>query len=31
VWDGRSSRKEGALLVVAYAVAVLGFYFVGGR
>jgi Ca2+:H+ antiporter len=31
VWDGRSSRREGALLVVAYAAAVIGFYFGGGR
>ncbi len=27
VWDGRSSRREGAFLVVAYAAAVVGFYF----
>src|SRR3954447_1354905 len=31
VWDGRSSRREGVLLVVAYAAAVVGFYLVGGR
>jgi Ca2+:H+ antiporter len=31
VWDGRSHRKEGALLVAAYAAAVLGFLFGGGR
>jgi Ca2+:H+ antiporter len=31
VWDGRSSRREGAVLVVAYAAAVIGFYFGGGR
>ena len=31
VWDGRSSRREGVFLVVAYAAAVLGFYLVGGR
>jgi Ca2+:H+ antiporter len=31
VWDGRSSRREGVLLVVAYAATVLGFYLVGGR
>jgi Ca2+:H+ antiporter len=31
VWDGRSKRKEGALLVAAYAAAVLGFLFGGGR
>ena len=31
VWDGRSSRREGAFLVVAYAAAVVGFYFAGGR
>jgi len=31
VWDGHSNRREGALLVVAYAAAVLGFLFGGGR
>ena len=31
VWDGRSRRKEGAFLVAAYAAAVLGFLFGGGR
>ena len=31
VRDGRSSRKEGVLLVVAYAAAVVSFYLVGGR
>jgi Ca2+:H+ antiporter len=31
VWDGRSRHREGAILVAAYAAAVLGFYFVGGR
>jgi len=31
VWDGRSSRREGLLLVVAYAAAVIVFYLVGGR
>ncbi len=31
VWDGRSSRGEGALLVAAYVGAVALFYFVGGR
>jgi Ca2+:H+ antiporter len=31
VWDGRSSRREGAFLVAAYAAAVLGFLFGGGR
>ena len=31
VWDGRSVRKEGALLVAAYVAAVLGFLFGGGR
>src|SRR5262249_1652238 len=31
VWGGRSSRREGALLVVAYAVMVVVFYLVGGR
>ncbi|HJQ75248.1 MAG TPA: calcium/proton exchanger [Gaiellaceae bacterium] len=31
VWDGRARRREGALLVAAYAAAVLGFLFGGGR
>ncbi len=31
VWDGRSQRREGALLVAAYAAAVLGFLLGGGR
>jgi Ca2+:H+ antiporter len=31
VWDGTSRRKEGALLVVAYAAAVVGFLLGGGR
>jgi Ca2+/H+ antiporter len=31
VWDGRSRRREGALLIAAYAAAVLGFLFGGGR
>jgi Ca2+:H+ antiporter len=31
VWDGRSRRKEGMFLVAAYAAAVLGFLFGGGR
>ena len=31
VWDGTSRRREGKLLVVAYAAAVVGFYFAGGR
>ena len=31
VWDGRSSRREGALLCLAYAAAVVGFYLVGGQ
>jgi Ca2+:H+ antiporter len=31
VWDGRSRRKEGLFLVAAYAAAVLGFLFGGGR
>jgi Ca2+:H+ antiporter len=31
VWDGRSRRREGALLVAAYAAAVLGFLLGGGR
>ncbi|HEX5172773.1 MAG TPA: calcium/proton exchanger [Gaiellaceae bacterium] len=31
VWDGHSNRREGVFLVVAYAAAVLGFLFGGGR
>jgi Ca2+:H+ antiporter len=31
VWDGRSKRREGVLLVAAYAAAVLGFLLGGGR
>jgi Ca2+:H+ antiporter len=31
VWDGRSSRREGALMVVAYVAAVVGFLLGGGR
>jgi Ca2+:H+ antiporter len=31
VWDGRSHHREGALLVAAYAAAVLGFLLGGGR
>jgi Ca2+:H+ antiporter len=31
VWDGRSSRREGTLLIVAYAAAVVGFLLGGGR
>jgi Ca2+/H+ antiporter len=31
VWDGRSHRREGMLMVAAYAAAVLGFLFGGGR
>jgi Ca2+:H+ antiporter len=31
VWDGRSHRREGKLLVAAYAAAVLGFLLGGGR
>ena len=31
VWDGLSRRKEGVFLVAAYAAAVLGFLFGGGR
>jgi Ca2+:H+ antiporter len=31
VWDGRSRRREGVLLVAAYAAAVLGFLLGGGR
>jgi Ca2+:H+ antiporter len=30
VWDGTSRRKEGVLLVVGYAAAVVVFYFAGG-
>ena len=30
VWDGRSSRREGALLCLAYLAAVVAFYLVGG-
>jgi len=31
VWDGRSSRREGVFLVIAYVAAVIGFLFSGGR
>jgi Ca2+:H+ antiporter len=31
VWDGRSSRREGAILVLAYLAAVVGFFLGGGR
>jgi Ca2+:H+ antiporter len=31
VWDGRSRRKEGMFLVVAYAAAVVGFFVSGGQ
>jgi Ca2+:H+ antiporter len=31
VWDGRSHRREGALLVAAYGAAVVGFLLGGGR
>jgi Ca2+:H+ antiporter len=31
IWDGRSMRKEGMFLVVAYAAAVVGFLLGGGR
>ena len=31
VWDGRSSRREGAILCAAYVAAVVGFFIVGGR
>jgi Ca2+:H+ antiporter len=31
VWDGRSNRREGWFLVVAYMGAVIGFFLVGGR
>jgi Ca2+:H+ antiporter len=31
VWDGHSNRREGVFLVAAYAAAVLGFLFGGGR
>ena len=30
VWDGRSSRREGGILVLAYAAAVVAFYLAGG-
>jgi Ca2+:H+ antiporter len=31
VWDARSSRREGAVLVLAYLAAVVGFFLGGGR
>jgi Ca2+:H+ antiporter len=31
VWDGRSERREGALLVAAYVAAAVGFFLGGGR
>jgi Ca2+:H+ antiporter len=31
VWDGRTNRREGGLLVAAYAASIVGFYIVGGR
>jgi hypothetical protein len=31
VWDGTSRRREGWLLVLAYAAAVVGFLLGGGR
>jgi Ca2+/H+ antiporter len=31
VWNGRSSRLEGAVLVVAYAALVVGFLLAGNR
>ena len=31
VWDGRSSRREGVFLLIAYAAAVVGFLLGGGR
>jgi Ca2+:H+ antiporter len=31
VWDGRSSKREGVFLVIAYIAAVIGFYLGGGR
>jgi Ca2+:H+ antiporter len=31
VWDGRSSRREGGLLVVAYVAVVVAFFLTGGR
>ncbi|HZS29641.1 MAG TPA: calcium/proton exchanger [Gaiellaceae bacterium] len=31
VWDGRTNRREGAILVAAYAAAVVGFLLYGGR
>ena len=30
VWDGRSSQREGGILVLAYAAVVVAFYLVGG-
>jgi Ca2+:H+ antiporter len=31
VWDGHSKRREGVFLVLAYAMAVIAFYLVGGQ
>lgn len=31
VWDGRTNRREGVMLVAVYALTVLGFLFYGGR
>jgi Ca2+:H+ antiporter len=31
VWDGKTNRREGAILVAAYAAAVVGFLLYGGR
>jgi Ca2+:H+ antiporter len=31
VWDGRTNRREGVVLLAAYAVAVVGFLLYGGR
>jgi Ca2+:H+ antiporter len=31
VWDGRSRRREGVLLVAAYVAAAVGFFLIGGR
>ena len=31
VWDGRSNRREGVFLLVAYGAAVIGFLLGGGR
>jgi hypothetical protein len=30
VWDGRSSQREGGILVLAYGAVVVAFYLAGG-